>query len=184
MVGRMVHPPVILEPFTEADIDQLIAWIPTPEFLAQWTGAAFSYPLDRAQLTRHLAGTNGETPACLVYKAVNPETGQTIGHGELARIDSRNLSAALARILVGPPGLRGRGIGQALVIALLRVAFEDLSLHRVALNVFDFNHSALRCYRKVGFKQEGVLRHACKVGDAYWDVCVMSILEHEYHAHA
>jgi RimJ/RimL family protein N-acetyltransferase len=174
--------PIILEPFTEADIDQLVGWIPSPEFLAQWTGAVFDFPLDRVQLTGHLVEAKGETPTCLIYKAVNAETGQAIGHGELVRIDSRNLSAALARILIGPPGLRGGGLGQALVKSLLRVAFEDLSLHRVALNVFDFNHSALRCYQKVGFKQEAVLRDACKVADNYWNVYVMSILEHEYQA--
>lgn len=177
----MAQTSVKLEPFTEADIDQLIAWIPSPQFLAQWTGPAFDYPLDRAQLTHHLTEARQENPASLVFKAVVPETGAAIGHGELARIDSKNLSAALARILVGPTELRGAGIGEAIVRALLRIAFDDLSLHRVALNVFDFNQSAIRCYQKVGFRLEGVQRAACKVGDEYWNVCAMSILEHEYH---
>ena len=176
----MVQPRIKLEPFTEADIDRLIAWIPSPEFLAQWTGPAFDYPLDRAQLTRHLAQARKEEHSCLIFKAVLPETGDTIGHGELTRIDSKNLSAALARILVGPSELRGDGIGEGIVRSLLRIAFDDLSLHRVALNVFDFNLSATRCYEKAGFRLEGVQRESCKVGNKYWNMCIMSILEHEY----
>jgi len=179
----MVQSRIKLEPFTEADIDQLIAWIPSPEFLAQWTGPAFDHPLDRTQLTRHLAQTRKEEKSPgLIFKVVIPETGDTIGHGELARIDSKNLSAALVRILVGPPELRGRGVGEGIVRALLGIAFDELSLHRVVLNVFDFNQSAIHCYEKAGFRLEGVQREACKVGNTYWNLCVMSILEQEYHA--
>jgi hypothetical protein len=42
------QPAVKLEPFAAADIDQLIAWIPSAEFLLQWAGSAFRFPLDRA----------------------------------------------------------------------------------------------------------------------------------------
>jgi len=177
---RVAKSCVRLEPFTETDIAQLIAWIPSREFLAQWTASVFDYPLNRAQFVQHLAEIGKEPSDRLIYKAVNPGTGHTIGHGELARIDTRNRSAALARILVGRPELRGRGIGAEIVKSLLRVAFEELSLHRVALNVFDFNQAAIRCYQKAGFQIEGMSRQACRVGDDYWDVCVMSILEHEY----
>jgi RimJ/RimL family protein N-acetyltransferase len=176
----MVQSLVKLEPFADADIDRLISWIPSRESLAQWTGTAFDYPLDRAQLVRHLTEARQETPVNFVFKALDPDTGRAIGHGELARIDAKNLSAALARILVGPSELRGRGIGEGIVRALLEIAFDHLSLHRVALNVFDFNQAAIRCYQKVGFKQEGVQREACKFGDEYWNVCIMGILEYEY----
>jgi RimJ/RimL family protein N-acetyltransferase len=55
-----------------------------------------------------------------------------------------------------------------------------LSLHRVSLNVFDFNVAAIRCYERIGFQREGILRRARKHGDEYWNVCVFSILEHEF----
>lgn len=171
-----------LEPFTHTDIDQLMAWIPSAEFLMQWAGASFYHPLDRAQLVRHLARAKGRHPASLIFKAVHPETQATVGHGELVGIDARNRSVTIARILVGPPELRGQGIGGQIVEGLVRIAFEEHSLHRVALNVFDFNRAAICCYEKVGFRREGVLRHARRLGDEYWNVCVMSMLEHEYYA--
>ena len=176
------QPAVKLEPFAAADIDQLIAWIPSAEFLLQWAGPAFHFPLDRAQLTRHLAEAEKPNPDRLIFKAVDPQTQETIGHGELGGIDRRNRSASIARVLVGPPHLRGQGLGEQIINGLLVIAFQELSLHRVSLNVFDFNSAAIRCYARVGFRQEGMLREARRHGDEYWNVCVMSILEQEFAA--
>ena len=39
--------------------------------------------------------------------------------------------------------------------------------------------SAIKCYEKVGFKQEGRLRGARKNGDKYWNLIEMGILENE-----
>lgn len=169
-----------LEPFIHADIDRLVGWVPSSKFLLQWAGSVFRHPLDRGQLKRHLARAAGAEPDCLVYKAIDRATGEAVGHGELAAIDRRNLSAAVARILVGPPQLRGQGIGAQIVRVLLCVAFDDLALHRVALHVFDFNAPAIRCYEKLGFRKEGTLREARRHGDEYWNVHVMGILEQEW----
>ena len=64
----------------------------------------------------------------------------------------------------------------------LRVAFDELGLHQVELFVFDFNAAAVGCYERAGFRHEGTLREARRCGDAYWNVRVMSILEHEWSA--
>lgn len=64
--------------------------------------------------------------------------------------------------------------------AILKVAFEELNLHRVSLGVFDFNVSAIACYEKAGFTKEGLLRDSRKNGDEYWNLWEMSILENEW----
>jgi len=171
---------IILEPFSRKDMDRLISWIPSAEFLLQWAGPTFTYPLDRVQLLQYLAESENDESGCLIFRAVNSDTGETVGHGELKGIDRRNHSARIARMLVGPVGLRNSGVGDSIVRELLVTAFEDLGLHRVELNVFDFNKPAIHCYEKVGFKKEGVLREARKHGDQYWNLCIMGILKHEY----
>jgi len=50
----------------------------------------------------------------------------------------------------------------------------------VTLDVFDFNTPAMKCYEKVGFKKEGLLRDARKYGDKYWNLIKMGILEDEW----
>jgi len=169
-----------LQLFTEADIDQLMAWVPSENFLLQWAGPGLSFPLNRGELERDLLKTPKESPTRLIYKAVDSSTGETVGHGQLLGIDRQNRSATVGRILVGSPELRGQGVGEQIVRALLRIAFQELSLHRVVLRVLDFNKAAVRCYEKVGFRQEGLMRDVYKVGDQYWSLRQMSILEGEW----
>jgi len=38
---------------------------------------------------------------------------------------------------------------------LLYYAFTELNLHRIDLDVFEFNRRAIRSYEKAGFKYEG-----------------------------
>lgn len=41
---------VELKYFERSDFNQLIEWIDSPEFLLQWGGPGFDYPLNDAQL--------------------------------------------------------------------------------------------------------------------------------------
>jgi RimJ/RimL family protein N-acetyltransferase len=167
-----------LLPFTRDDIPRLIGWVPSAEFLMQWAGWAFRFPLDAAQLERHLEGTRGPDPVRMVFKAIAAEG--VIGHIELNHIDRANRSATISRVLVGDPALRGRGYGAAMVQRVLEIGFDELGLHRIDLYVFDFNHAAIACYTKLGFVIEGRLRDLRKMGDSYWSVYQMSMLEHEW----
>ncbi len=103
------RPRIELHPFRKADIDLLISWIPSPEFLLQWAGPLYSYPLDRGQLERHLEHAAGTPSTHILFKALTTDTGQVVGHGEIAGIDRANRSAYLARVLVGPADQRGKG---------------------------------------------------------------------------
>jgi len=171
---------ITLQPFTESDIDRLIGWIPTAEFLLQWAGTGFRFPLDRQQLLFHLAKSMEQPPDRLIYKAVDESAGEVVGHGEILAIAPDNRSAVLGRILVGSPQARGHGVGQQLVGELVRICFGELELHRVALRVYDFNRTAIRCYEQAGFKREGLHRDLHRIGSRYWSAYTMSILEDEW----
>jgi RimJ/RimL family protein N-acetyltransferase len=118
----------------------------------------------------------------LPFKAIDTDTGETIGHVELLSIDRSNRSLTIGSVLIGPSELRGRGAGRALILAALRIAFDDLEMHRVDLGVFDFNTSAIACYEHAGFQREGVLRDHRRVGNQYWTLIMMSIMEDEWRA--
>jgi RimJ/RimL family protein N-acetyltransferase len=169
-----------LEYFERPDFNQLIRWIDSPEFLLQWGGPQFDYPLNESQLEKYIENANRDTSDTLVYKVIHKETGNVIGHISLGKIDMKNKSARIGKVLVGEKNLRGQGIGSLMVKELLKIAFEELKLHRVSLGVFDFNESAIACYEKVGFKKEGLLRDCRKIGNDYWSLWEMSILEQEW----
>lgn len=169
-----------LRPFGPKDFSRLIGWVKSPEFLLQWAGPIFSFPLDEPQLERYLEKSRGDRPGRKIAKAVNINTNEVVGHVELDEIDLRNKSGRLCRVLVGEPSFRGKGIGVQMTRKLLEVGFDQLGLHRIDLVVFDFNAAAIRCYERVGFVKEGRLRDARRIGSEYWSLDQMSILEHEW----
>jgi RimJ/RimL family protein N-acetyltransferase len=143
--------------------------------LLQWSGPAYQYPLDREQVMRHLA-----SPAQRAYKAVERKNGEIIGHCELLAINPHHRSARIGRVLVGPSELRGKGYGASVIESILEIAFEEISLHRVDLGVYDFNASAIACYEKAGFRLEGLMRECVRDGDAWRSARLMSMLEEEW----
>jgi len=177
-VNAVAPSTVRLASFTRADFPRLLAWAVSPEFLMQWAGPLFRWPLDEAQLEAYLAPTHLDPPPRIIWRAEDL-SGVPVGHLELNMIDRDHRSAVLARVLV-EPARRGQGFGRAMIAPALDVAFGDLRLHRVELRVFDFNVSALRCYDSLGFVREGVWRDASRVGGTYWNIICCSLLENEW----
>lgn len=166
-----------LESLKRSDFKQLINWIDSEEFLIQWSGNAFTYPLNDQQLEQYIESTN-----TLAFKVIDEESKEVIGHISLGQIDNINKSARIGKVLVGDTKMRGRSIGEHMMKAVLHIAFEELKLHRVTLGVYDFNTSAISCYEKIGFVKEGLLRDSKKVGETYWNLWEMSMLEYEWRA--
>lgn len=174
-----------LEPFTAEDIPALIAWSGDEAFLLQWAGPAFKHPLTADQLERYMAGSGDpEISERLIYKVVLDEDGRSVGHICLGSIDRSNRSARIGKVLLGDPSVRGRGIGSLMIEAVLRIGFDELRLHRISLGVFDFNRPAIACYERAGFVREGLLRDARRIGDAYWSLIEMAMLEDEWRSRA
>ncbi|WP_141552415.1 GNAT family N-acetyltransferase [Bacillus cereus] len=164
-----------LESFKKSDFKQLINWINSEEFLIQWSGNAFTFPLDEQQLEKYIESAN-----TLAFKVVDEETSDVIGHISFGQIDNINKSARIGKVLVGNTKMRGRSIGKHMMKAVLHIAFDELKLHRVTLGVYDFNTSAISCYEKIGFVKEGLLRESKRVGETYWNLWEMSMLEYEW----
>ncbi|MBG9795654.1 aminoglycoside adenylyltransferase [Paenibacillus dendritiformis] len=172
---------ITLQYFAPSDFQQLISWSGDEAFLLQWAGPEFKYPLTEDQLLEYIKGANDvERSNRLIYKAVETETNQTVGHISIGRIERYNRSARIGKVLIGNKSSRGKGYGTQIMQQALRIGFEDLHLHRISLGVFDFNESARRCYEKLGFVQEGVTRDARRYQDSYWSLIEMSILEDEW----
>lgn len=172
-------PDIVLRPFERSDFGRLIGWVPTAEFLLQWSGPIFTWPLNEAQLDAYLASADDDEPARLIWCAAQPD-GAVIGHVELNMIDRRHGSASLARVLIGPAGCRGQGLGGAMIRHAMQVAFDDLALHRLDLRVLADNAPALACYERLGFVREGVMREVRYVGGGFCDLVMMSMLEGEW----
>lgn len=129
------------------------------------THATFTLEDYEAYIERTLTDPNRYTRAIT-------EDGEFLGEVVLT-IDPHNRSAGV-RIAMWD-GF-GKGYGTAALRHVLDHAFGERNLHRVDLEVYDFNDRAIHLYEKLGFREEGRLRDALLWDGVFHDAIVMSIL--------
>jgi diamine N-acetyltransferase len=102
-----------------------------------------------------------------------------IGNVGLHRIDWKNRTATFG-IVLGERDYWGQGYGSDATRTMLAFAFGTLNLHRVELEVFEYNPRAIRCYEKAGFRREGTRRQSHFHNGRYWDAHIMAVLRDEF----
>lgn len=68
---------------------------------------------------------------------------------------------------------KGRGIGKALMLELIKIAGNIDGLEQLNLSVISTNEQAKRLYRSVGFETYGLERNALKFNEQYYDEDLM-----------
>ncbi|HEV7974381.1 GNAT family protein [Amycolatopsis sp.] len=101
--------------------------------------------------------------------------GRYVGEVVLMDLDVVNESIGF-RIALASAAVFGRGFGTDAVRVVLDFAFGRLGVHRVGLDVADYNPRARRVYEKCGFVVEGVLRDAILWEGKRYDSVLMSVL--------
>lgn len=91
-----------------------------------------------------------------------------------------NMRDAFVGIGIGPRDFWGKGYGTEAMQLILQYAFTEINLHRVTLDVFEYNPRAIRSYEKAGFRHEGRQRGAILREGKRWDVLFMGILREEW----
>jgi RimJ/RimL family protein N-acetyltransferase len=171
---------VTLRPAVAEDIPRLLRWISTPRMLIQWAGPdLFQFPLDVQQLQAYFRMSEGDAATSRLFAVEDCGTGTVVGHCELGALNRDQGTASVCRVVLDP-GQRGGGLCFPMMRELLRIAFRDFDLRRVSLRVAGHNTAAIRCYKRAGFVQEGVLRRATMVDGECWDVVVMAVLRDEW----
>ena len=170
---------VVLRPFTEADIEEMGPILADPEVL-RLTGSVDStraaesaVPAIDARTRTWYLGLAARTDR-LDLAVVDAAGGQCVGEVVLNDLDARNRSCGF-RILLGPAG-RNRGLGSEATALLLEHAFTATALHRIELEVYDFNPRARHVYERAGFIFEGTARATLLFDGQFIDAHQFSIL--------
>ncbi len=95
-------PLIKLEKFEFGDTTRLISWIHDADFLLQWAGPQYSFPLTAEQIGITYQSTQGKQPKTFMYKALDTETKAVVGHVELIKVNHTAKTATLGRVLIGP----------------------------------------------------------------------------------
>lgn len=103
--------------------------------------------------------------------------GRVVGYGKIEHPTPLPASAHVWHVtgLAVDPACEGRGVGRALMEALIDTARERGG-RRITLRVFAPNERARRLYERLGFELEGVLRGEFMVGNGeYVDDLLMAL---------
>jgi RimJ/RimL family protein N-acetyltransferase len=160
------------------DLADVRRWYRDPE-LARLTRYSLR-PMSDDEIDRFFHGRL-MSPEQLAYAIAIRETGRLVGSTTFSNLDPDNGSARF-HISIGESDVLGTGYGTEATELMLRLAFERIGLHRVALSVFDFNSRAIRSYEKVGFTIEGRHREAIARDGQRWDELTMGVLAAEWQA--
>ena len=163
---------VMLTPIRMADAPALFTWINDRDLVL------FNAPFHPTHEASHLDWVRGlsKRKDLVAFAIRTRPANKLIGVCQLTGINQVSRSADL-QIRIGEAAGRGKGLGPEAVDALVRFGFNDLNLHRIALQVFATNTRAIKAYENAGFLHEGTLRDAAFIDGKFVDVRVMAILE-------
>lgn len=168
---------IFLRPLERADLNErYLAWLNDPEVTRYMETGLFPTTVeDLENFYRSVGGSKSDVLLAIADK----KTGQHIGNVRLGPIHWVHRRASFG-ILVGEKEFWGKGVGLEATVLTVEYGFYRLNLHRIDLGVFAEHESAVRCYKKAGFKIEGRLRQDLFQGGEYRDRLLMGLLRSEY----
>lgn len=88
------------------------------------------------------------------------------------------------RMTMGERKSRGKGYAREALDLYLKWMFYKLRVHRVTLECYSTNLRAIKLYKKIGFKKEGILREAVLINGKYHDIFSFGLLKNDFkHQH-
>lgn len=160
---------VILSPLEEDDLYSIQKILNSPDVRKN---LAERFPRNRLML-KDLITLNKEKKGVFL-KIVEKESFKIAGIISLSDFNWPNRRAMLS-IALGKDFQR-KGYGTESTKMLVDYGFKNLQLHKISLEVYEFNKEAIKMYERLGFVKEGHYRkHSFKDGK-YVDLIFMSLL--------
>ena len=72
------------------------------------------------------------------------------------------------------------GYAQDAAHLLIKYGFETLNLHKIWMELYEFDIQKLDFFKNIGFKKDGRLRDNCFQEGKYWDSYIISLLHNEF----
>jgi RimJ/RimL family protein N-acetyltransferase len=138
--------------------------------VARLTGTHRTFTFEEVE--RYVAARKEQTDR-VDLAIIRIEDDKLLGEIVLNNLNEHNESMGFRIALTSE---QGKGYGTEAIRLVLRYAFDVIGLHRVELEVYDFNARAIASYRKCGFVEEGRLRDALRWDGQWHDALLMSVL--------
>jgi len=160
---------VFLRPLRRQDLNErYLGWLNDPDVTCYMETGTFPTTMeDLEKFYLEVTGSRSQVMLAIVDK----QSGEHIGNVKLGPIDWVHRRATFG-ILIGEKSLWGKGIGLEATRLAVQYGFYRLNLRRIHLGVVADHESAVRCYKRAGFKVEGRFRqdlfHRGEYRDRLW----------------
>jgi len=114
-----------------------------------------------------------------IFAIIEPQTNKVIGNCGLHDINEIHRRATFG-IFIGDKTYWSRGFGAEATSLALDFGFNVLNLNNITLEVVAYNHRAIKCYEKVGFRYVGTRRNYVYIAGQHHDVMIYDILASEF----
>lgn len=175
--GLLKGEKVRLTAINENDAATIAKWYSDADFLRYFDKVP-AYPKSEQALREWIRKVQS-SDNCFSFAIRPKDRDEIIGYIELSDIQWWNGVGTLG-IGIGTSDQRGNGYGSEALKLVLDFAFNEINLHRVQLNTFSYNKSAILLYEKIGFKREGVYREFINRDGQRWDMYLYGILKNEW----
>lgn len=149
----LVEGNVALRPVRPDDLPLLRRWQTDPRIMTGW---GMPQPLRAHNAFEHqIVGefTRFESAAVFIIEG----DGEPVGRIDFSDFDPRHRSAELA-IYIGEVDAQGKGYAGNAIKAISTYLIRQRGVHRIELNVLEWNQRAHDLYLRLGFRDEGLLR--------------------------
>ena len=164
----------------ERDAEIVSKWTHDLEYL-RLLSADIAKPLSPAQIKKQYEelDKDAEKHNAFNFAIRLKEDDRLIGFARLYRIEWTHGTGSV-QIGLGDRNDRGKGYGTEVLHMLLRYAFDELNLYRLAAMTVEYNTGAIRFFERAGFNVEVRRRQAVQRDGKRWDVLMLGLLCDEW----
>lgn len=164
-----------LRQYKPQDAENIVSWIKDEEALRKWSSDRFGdFPITSGDINRKYLECNGDCEeADNFYPLTAFDDNDVVGHLILRYTDSKKKVIRFGFVIVDD-AQRGKGYGKQMLLLAVKYAFEIFGAEKITLGVFDNNESAYRCYKAVGFVENGEEMY-CELFGKQWRIVEMEM---------
>jgi len=178
-----------LRPAVPEDVPTLFEWYRDPKLMSLYDGIAFSAESHDVFVEQYTSWLQNDVElgfaGAFIMELLDPK--RAVGECSWMLVDRTGPeSPGIYQVggLIGPPDLRGKGLGTEALRLLRDHMFRDREAHRLEALTVAFNTGAMKTLHHNGFVREGVLREAVLVDGQWRDRVVFSLLRREWESGA
>lgn len=165
-----------LRKLREKDAHSMLEWMHDSDVVEELAADFMNMTLD--DCLEFIRRANEEESRNL-HRAICNEEDEYLGTVSLKNISQADSNAEYAIVVSGKA--MGSGASMYATKEILRIAFEELKLHKVYLYVRSGNGRALKFYDKVGFRKEGeFVDHIRNRAGNYENLIWLALLNQEF----